>query len=76
MKSITIKENGNEEVLKYEETEIIKPKNKEVLIKIHFGGVNFIDIYKRNGLYKVNFPFILGEDGAGEIEDVISFSLY
>ncbi len=33
-------------------------------------GLNFIDIYFRNGLYKAEPPFIAGNEGAGEVTAV------
>jgi len=42
----------------------------QVLVKNHCGGVNYIDIYHRTGLYQVPLPFILGRDGAGIVERV------
>jgi hypothetical protein len=29
--------------------------------------VNFIDTYHRTGLYRISLPFILGQEGAGEV---------
>lgn len=49
MRAIQIKETGGPEVLKYEtipRPEIVEPN--DVLIKNHFTGVNFIDIYHRS----------------------------
>jgi NADPH2:quinone reductase len=37
---------------------------------MEFVGVNFIDIYKRSGLYKVPLPSTIGEEGAGTVEAV------
>ena len=42
----------------------------EVLVKLAFSGVNFIDIYHRTGLYKVpDAPVRLGTEGAGTVAD-------
>src|SRR5947209_20451418 len=42
----------------------------DVLVKLAFSGVNFIDIYHRTGLYKVpETPVRLGTEGAGTVED-------
>jgi NADPH2:quinone reductase len=40
------------------------------LVKIMAGGVNFIDIYFRMGLYKADLPVTLGNEGAGVVEAV------
>ncbi|RHZ47367.1 hypothetical protein Glove_585g64 [Diversispora epigaea] len=71
MKAIQIKNAGGPEVLKYEEIprpEITEPD--DVLIKNHFMGVNFIDIYHRSGDYKIPLPAVLGREGAGVVDSV------
>lgn len=42
----------------------------EALVRVEYAGVNFIDIYKRTGLYKVPMPSTLGEEGAGIVESI------
>ena len=37
-------------------------------MKIHAIGVNFIDVYHREGRYKVALPFIPGQEAAGVVE--------
>jgi NADPH2:quinone reductase len=44
-----------------------EPKAGEALVRLEAIGVNFIDVYKRVGLYKVPLPAILGEEGAGRV---------
>src|SRR5215212_1653971 len=34
---------------------------------VEAAGVNFIDVYKRTGLYKIPLPSTLGEEGAGTV---------
>ena len=33
-------------------------------------GINFIDIYQREGVYPVPTPFVVGGEGAGTVEAV------
>ncbi|KAL0481191.1 hypothetical protein AKO1_012651 [Acrasis kona] len=71
MNAIAIDENGGVEVLNY--TSVPKPtaSSDQVLVKTTYSTVNFIDCYFRSGLYKVDqFPYILGSDGSGVIEQV------
>lgn len=42
----------------------------EALVKVRASGVNFIDVYFREGRYKTSLPFINGQEGAGMIERV------
>ena len=44
------------------------PGSGEVHIRQHAVGLNFIDVYYRNGLYKApGLPFIAGNEAAGEV---------
>lgn len=43
------------------------PKPNEAVVKIVAAGVNFIDVYNREGRYKVPTPFVLGQEAAGTI---------
>jgi NADPH2:quinone reductase len=47
------------------------PAPDQVLVKVHYSSVNFIDTYYRTGLYKIpKFPYILGNDASGVVEAV------
>ena len=70
MKAIRIHQNGGADVLKYEDTPIPTPGPNEALIKIAASGVNFIDVYFREGLYKAAVPFTLGNEAAGVVESI------
>jgi NADPH2:quinone reductase len=39
-------------------------------VRQHAAGLNFIDIYQRNGLYPVTLPSVLGLEGAGVVEAI------
>ena len=41
-----------------------------MLVKVEAVGVNFIDIYRREGVYKVALPHIPGTEAAGVVEAV------
>jgi len=70
MKAIQVTQHGGPEVLSYSDVATPTPGPSEALIKIEATGVNFIDIYFRSGLYKADPPFILGQEGAGVVEQV------
>jgi len=42
-----------------------EPKANEAVVKVAAAGVNFIDVYHREGRYKAPLPFVLGQEGAG-----------
>jgi len=70
MKAIQIKQTGGPEVMEPVDLPIPQPKSKEAVVKIHAAGVNFIDVYNREGRYKQPLPFVLGQEGAGTVTAV------
>jgi len=44
-----------------------EPKANEAVVKLAASGVNFIDVYQREGRYKVPLPFTPGQEGAGTV---------
>jgi NADPH2:quinone reductase len=70
MKAIQVRETGGPEVLKLEDVAQPHPGPGEVLVRVHASGVNFIDVYFREGRYKAELPFIDGQEGAGLVETV------
>jgi len=70
MKAIQIKQTGGPEVLQLAELPVPQPKPHEAVVKIAASGVNFIDVYQREGRYKVPLPFVPGQEGAGVITAV------
>ncbi len=70
-KAIRIHEYGGADVLKWEEVEVPAPGPKEIRVRQEAVGINFIDIYHRTGLYKLEkLPAILGSEGAGVVDAV------
>ncbi len=70
MKAVRVIRHGGPEVLACEDVSTPEPGPKEVLVKIDASGVNFIDIYFREGLYKADPPFVNGQEGAGVVTKV------
>ncbi len=69
-KAIIIKQFGGPDVLKWENNDLPKLKNDEVLVKQTSIGLNLIDTYHRSGLYPVPLPSIIGTEGSGIVEEV------
>ena len=46
------------------------PKVNEAVVKLAASGVNFIDVYFREGRYKAPLPVVLGQEGAGTVTAV------
>ncbi len=71
MKVIIADPTGGPENLQSMDLPTPKPGEGEVLIKLQAIGVNFIDVYFREGLYKApERPVRLGSEGAGTVEAV------
>ncbi|KAF9583642.1 NADPH:quinone reductase [Lunasporangiospora selenospora] len=70
MHSVHINQHGDSSLLAY--TEAPKPviKPDQILVKVAYAGVNFIDTYQRSGLYPQKFPFTLGREGSGEVVEI------
>jgi NADPH2:quinone reductase len=67
MRAVRVHQPGGPEVLSYEELSRPEPGAGEALVEVHAAGVNFIDVYKRTGLYKLQLPATIGEEGAGKV---------
>jgi NADPH2:quinone reductase len=67
MRAIEIEKTGGPEVLVLRELPVPQPGPQQVLVKIEAIGVNFIDIYLREGRYPAKLPFVLGQEAAGVV---------
>ena len=68
--AIRIHNTGGPEVMSWEAVNLAAPGPGEVLVRHHYVGVNFIDIYHRRGMYKLSLPSGLGSEAAGVVEAV------
>jgi NADPH:quinone reductase len=67
MKAVQVKQSGGPEALELVDLPIPQPKPNEAVVKIAASGVNFIDVYLREGRYKTPLPFVAGQEGAGTV---------
>ena len=73
MKAVQIYEYGGADKLRYEETsDPVLRSSGEVVVSLKASSLNHIDLWNRKGLTGMNveFPHILGADGAGVVEEV------
>jgi NADPH2:quinone reductase len=70
MKAIQIKQTGGPEVMEVVDLPVPQPKANEAVVKIKAAGVNFIDVYNREGRYKAALPLVLGQEAAGVVSAV------
>ena len=70
MKAIQVKQVGGPEVMEVVELPVPQPKANEAVVKLAASGVNFIDVYFREGRYKAPLPFVPGQEGAGVVSAI------
>src|SRR5215471_15803827 len=70
MKAIQVKQTGGPEVMELVDLPVPELKANEAVVKLAASGVNFIDVYQREGRYKVPLPFTPGQEGAGKVVSV------
>lgn len=69
MKAIQVSRAGGPEVLTLTDLPVPTPKLHEAVVQIKAAGVNFIDIYFREGRYMAPLPFVNGQEAAGVVTD-------
>jgi NADPH:quinone reductase len=82
MRAVVIEQLGGPEVMKLAELPDPKPEAGQLVVEVAAAGVNFMDIYQRQGVggYKpASFPVVQGAEGAGTVmalaPDVTDFSV-
>lgn len=70
MRAARIHVTGGSDVIRIDDVPVPEPGPHEALVRVKYAGVNFIDVYKRTGLYKIALPATLGEEGAGTVESL------
>ncbi len=69
-KAIRFHHTGGPEVLVWEDIPVGQPGPGEARIRQTAVGVNFVDIYRRRGIYPVTLPSGLGTEAAGVVAEV------
>jgi NADPH2:quinone reductase len=70
MKAIQIQETGGPEKLVLRDIDAPKLQPGDALVQVKAAGVNFIDVYIREGRYPAQTPFVPGQEGAGVVLEV------
>ena len=70
MKAIQITEYGGPEVLQYVDLPDPTPAADQAVVEIQAVGVNFTDIYSRQGVNPPGLPWVAGVEGAGVVRSV------
>ena len=70
MRAIAALEVGGPDVLQLQDGPDLHPGPGQLLVTAHAAGVNFIDTYRRAGIYPMTFPHIVGSEGAGVVSEI------
>jgi NADPH2:quinone reductase len=70
MKAVRVHAPGGADVLKFEDVVEPTPKAGEAIVKVDAAGLNYIDVYQRSGLYKLDMPLTLGLEAGGTVTAV------
>ena len=65
--ALVVPRHGGRDVLVVEDRAVPEPGPGEALVEVAAAGVNFIDVYQREGVYPVPTPFVGGNEGAGTV---------
>jgi NADPH2:quinone reductase len=65
MKAIEITQTGGPEVMQLSDLSIPEPQHGEVLIQVAASGINFVDLFVREGRFGNQTPFTPGQEAAG-----------
>lgn len=67
MRAVRVPRTGGADVLAIDTIPVPVPGPGQVLVRVEAAGLNFIDIYKRSGIYTIPLPNTLGEEAAGTV---------
>ena len=70
MRAVVVDRTGGPEVLQVQERPDPVPGESDVLVDVEAAGVNFIDVYQREGRYPMDLPFVAGSEAAGVVREV------
>jgi NADPH:quinone reductase len=70
MKAVRVHAPGGPEAMKLEDVPEPTPKAGEAVVKVDAAGLNYIDVYQRSGLYKLEMPLTLGLEAGGTVTAV------
>ncbi|NJK44839.1 MAG: quinone oxidoreductase [Pleurocapsa sp. SU_196_0] len=70
MNAIRVHQQGDASSLTLDDIAVPEPKSGEARVRVAYTGLNFIDIYQRNGTYKIALPTTLGMEGSGVVDAV------
>lgn len=71
-RALVVPRTGDSSVLEVQDVEVSPPGDGEVQVAVAAVGVNFIDVYQRQGIYPLSLPFVSCSEGSGTVTAVRS----
>lgn len=65
--AVVVRSYGGPEVLVVEQVDVPPPAPGQVTLQVAAVGVNFIDVYRRTGVYPEPLPNVAGREGSGTV---------
>ncbi|TPG19052.1 quinone oxidoreductase family protein [Pedococcus bigeumensis] len=69
-RALVVPRNGDSSVLEVQDVDLAPPGDGEVQVEVAAVGVNFIDVYQRQGVYSLSTPFVSCSEGSGTVTAV------
>ena len=66
-RAYVVREHGGPDKMVLEERTVGAPGPGQIRVRHRAVGVNFIDVYQRTGLYKLDLPLVPGNEAVGEV---------
>src|SRR5579875_287258 len=70
IRALVVTAHGDPDVLQVQYRPAPEPGPGQLLVDVASAGVNFIDVYRRQGVYRTEPPFVLGTEFAGRVAAV------
>jgi NADPH2:quinone reductase len=70
IRAVVVSEHGGTDVLQVRTRPRPEPGPRQLLVEVAASGINFIDVYQREGVYDIATPFVLGGECAGRVAAV------
>jgi NADPH2:quinone reductase len=67
IQAVVVTAHGGAEVLEIQTRPAPEPGPGQLLVRVEASGVNFKDVYQRQGIYPGTPPFVLGDECAGRV---------
>ena len=69
-RALVVTRSGDSSVLEVQDRDVPAPGPDEVQVEVAAVGVNFIDVYQRQGVYPIPTPYVSCSEGAGTVRAV------